>query len=42
MRILYSENDLKVLQSGEDENVKFAYMDTETIAGVIIELLQRK
>jgi len=31
-----------VLQSGETEHIKLAYMDTEGILGVIIELLQNK
>ena len=31
-----------VLQRGEDEHVKFAFMDTEGIIGVILEILERK
>jgi methylmalonyl-CoA/ethylmalonyl-CoA epimerase len=31
-----------VLQSGETPRVRFAYMDTESSTGMIIELLQRK
>jgi len=38
----YSEKGLGVLQYGDDGFVRFAYMDTEPAAGVIIELLQRK
>jgi methylmalonyl-CoA/ethylmalonyl-CoA epimerase len=37
-----TEMGIGTLQSGEDEYVRFAYMDTEGIAGVIIELLQSK
>jgi len=38
----FTEMGIGTLQSGEDEHVRFAYMDTEGIAGVIIELLQSK
>lgn len=36
------EEGIRVLQSGETEHVRIAYMDTENILGVIIELLQNK
>ena len=38
----YKKMGIGVLQSGGDEYVKYAYMDTEGIIGVIIELLQAK
>jgi len=38
----FTEMDIGTLQSGEDKYVRFAYMDTEGIAGVVIELIQRK
>jgi methylmalonyl-CoA/ethylmalonyl-CoA epimerase len=38
----FTEMGIGTLQSGEDKHVRFAYMDTEGIAGVIIELLQSK
>jgi len=38
----YKKDGVAVLQSGDDGKVKFAYMDTETTAGVIFELLQHK
>jgi methylmalonyl-CoA/ethylmalonyl-CoA epimerase len=38
----YIKMGVGVLQSGEDEEVKYAYMDTAGITGVIIELLQVK
>jgi 4-hydroxyphenylpyruvate dioxygenase-like putative hemolysin len=38
----FAKDGVAVLQSGDDEAVKFAYMDTEKTAGVIFELLQRK
>lgn len=36
------ERGIGVLQSGNTPDVSFAYMDTEGIAGVILEMLQRK
>lgn len=36
------EMGIGVLQSGEDDHVRFAYMDTEGVIGVIIELLHLK
>jgi len=36
----YQEAGVAVLQSGDDKDVRFAYMDTEKTAGVIFELLQ--
>jgi methylmalonyl-CoA/ethylmalonyl-CoA epimerase len=38
----FMEMGVGVLQSGESEHVKFAYLDTEGIVGVVIELLQVK
>jgi methylmalonyl-CoA/ethylmalonyl-CoA epimerase len=38
----FTEVGIGTLQSGEDEHVRFAYMDTEGTVGVIIELLQNK
>ena len=38
----FKKRGIEVLQSGDTSNVSFAYMDTESIAGVILELLQRK
>lgn len=38
----FNEMGIGVLQYGEDESIKFAYMDTETVTGVIFELLQHK
>ncbi len=38
----FKEMGIGVLQSGETERTKFAYVDTEGIAGVIFELLQNK
>jgi len=38
----FTEMGIGTLQSGEDEHVRFAYMDTEGVVGVIIELLQNK
>jgi methylmalonyl-CoA/ethylmalonyl-CoA epimerase len=38
----YKERGIRVLQTGESERVKFAFMDTEAIAGVIVEVLERK
>ena len=38
----FKENGIEPLQHGENPNVKFAYMDTEGVAGVIIELVQWK
>ena len=36
------ERGIGVLQSGNNPDVSFAYMDTEGIIGVILEVLQRK
>ena len=36
------EKGVEVLQSGNSPDVSFAYMDTEGIAGVILEVLQSK
>jgi methylmalonyl-CoA/ethylmalonyl-CoA epimerase len=36
------ERGIDVLQSGKTPNVSFAYMDTESITGIIFELLQFK
>lgn len=36
------ERGIGVLQSADTPRVRFAYMDTEGIIGIIIELLQRK
>jgi hypothetical protein len=36
------ELGIQELQSGEDDHVRFSYLDTEAIVGVIIELLQLK
>jgi 4-hydroxyphenylpyruvate dioxygenase-like putative hemolysin len=36
------EKGVEILQYGDDGLVRFAYMDTEPVAGVIIELLQHK
>ncbi len=36
------EKGVEVLQSGNNPDVSFAYMDTEGIAGVILEVLQSK
>jgi len=38
----YRKDGVAVLQFGDDKDTKFAYMDTETTAGVIFELLQHK
>jgi len=38
----FMEMGIGALQSGEDEHVRFVYLDTEGIFGVIIELLQIK
>jgi hypothetical protein len=38
----YSKDGVAVLQFGDDGTTKFAYMDTEATAGVIVELLQHK
>jgi hypothetical protein len=38
----YSKDGVGVLQFGDDEATRFAYMDTEMTAGVIFELLQHK
>jgi len=38
----FKEKGIRVLQSGESEHVKLAYMDTEGMLGVVIELLQNK
>ncbi|HUJ89461.1 MAG TPA: VOC family protein [Syntrophorhabdales bacterium] len=38
----FEEMGIGVLQRGEDEHVKFAFMDTEGIIGVILEILERK
>jgi catechol 2,3-dioxygenase-like lactoylglutathione lyase family enzyme len=38
----YREMGIRVMQMGRTEAGGFAYLDTETIGGVIIELIQRK
>ena len=38
----YQKMGIEVMQSGRTEIGRFAYLDTESIGGVIIELLQRK
>ena len=38
----FMEMGIEPLQSGGDEYVRFAYLDTEGIVGVVIELLQLK
>lgn len=38
----YKEKGIRVLQSGETKDIKLAYMDTEAVAGVVVELLQKK
>jgi methylmalonyl-CoA/ethylmalonyl-CoA epimerase len=38
----YKEKDIEVLQTGETERVKLAYMDTKAFGGVIVELLEKK
>ena len=38
----FKKTGIEVLQSGNTQHHSFAYIDTEGIAGVIIELLQRK
>ncbi len=38
----WKERGIEVLQSADTPRVRFAYMDTEGIIGVILELLQRK
>lgn len=38
----FKEKGIGVLQSGSAPRVSFAYLDTENIAGVILELLQLK
>ncbi len=38
----FKQRGIDVLQSGKTPRVSFAYMDTESIAGVIFELLQFK
>lgn len=38
----FTEMGIGELQSGENEEVRFSYLDTEGIVGVVIELLQLK
>ena len=38
----FRKRGIEPLQSGESPRVKFAYLDTEGVMGVILELLQRK
>ncbi|HME43314.1 MAG TPA: VOC family protein [Syntrophorhabdales bacterium] len=38
----FEKMGIGVLQRGEDEHVKFAFMDTESMIGVILEILERK
>jgi len=38
----FKKRGIEVLQSGDTRQHSFAYMDTEGVAGVILELLQRK
>lgn len=38
----YQKKGIGPLQTGETERVKLAYLDTERIAGMIVELLERK
>lgn len=37
----FREQGVGVLQSGQAEGTKFAYLDTEKIGGIIFELIQR-
>ncbi len=38
----YAEKGIGVIQTGESERVKFAYMDTQPSTGVTVEILQYK
>ena len=38
----FRERGIEVLQSGNTPDARYAYMDTESLAGIILELLQRK
>ena len=38
----YQKNGIGILQTGENERVKLAYMDTEKISGIIVELIEKK
>lgn len=38
----YKKNGIGILQTGENERVKLAYMDTEKILGIIVELIEKK
>ena len=38
----YEEKGIGVLQTGETERIKLAYLDTEAIAGIMVELLEKK
>ena len=38
----FAKLGIKVIQTGGDENVKYAYIDTKKNIGVILELLERK
>ncbi len=38
----YEEKGIWILQTGENERIKLAYVDTEPAMGMILELLERK
>jgi catechol 2,3-dioxygenase-like lactoylglutathione lyase family enzyme len=38
---VYAKNGIQVLMSGRAPNRKFAYLDTEKVAGIIVELIDR-
>lgn len=40
--IKWNKNGIEVLQSGDTPNVRFAYLNTENIFGIIVELVQHK
>jgi methylmalonyl-CoA/ethylmalonyl-CoA epimerase len=38
----YEEKGIGILQTGENDRIKLAYVDTEPVVGLMVELLQRK